>query len=74
MQEFFVWKMPSLVHIIEAASEQDAAEAFLDRHVTWTPVQGKPPACFVQPTGDLKDPRVGEAAREFWVRECEPLE
>ena len=36
MPAYFVWSKPSLVVVIEAASEQDAAEAFIELPMTTT--------------------------------------
>lgn len=48
MPDFFAWSAPQVIEIVEAASEQDAAEAFLEKAVTSIPVEGQSPACFVQ--------------------------
>jgi len=67
VRDFFVWSTPSSIDVIEAASEQDAAEAFLEEPVTSAPIRGIPPACFVQPTVGLEIPQVDGASVEFWV-------
>ena len=67
MPAFFVWSTPSLVALIEAISEQDAAEAFLELPVTATPAPGFPPDCFVQPTNGRTTPRLDGTAMKFWV-------
>jgi hypothetical protein len=61
MPEFFVWSRPGLVNIIEAESEQDAAEEFLGQSVTKAPVLDEPPACFVQKTGGNRPPKRGHS-------------
>jgi hypothetical protein len=38
MAEFFVWSLPSLIELVEADSEQDAAEEFLGQPATRSPV------------------------------------
>ena len=43
MPDYFVWLRPSLAQVIEAVSEQDAAEAFLEMPTTGTPQPGLPP-------------------------------
>ena len=72
MPDFFVWSLPSLIEIVEAASEQDAAEAFLRQPVTMTPNLSKPPACFVQPASGLDLPRTDGSSVEFWTNEGAP--
>jgi hypothetical protein len=49
-----VWSLPALIEIVEADSEQDAAEEFLGQPVTKSPVLDEPPTCFVQVTGGLE--------------------
>ena len=67
MAEYFVWLRPSLAEIIEAVSEKDAAEAFLEMPVTSTPEPGMPPDCFVQPTNGSTTPRLDGTAVKFWI-------
>ena len=74
MPEYFVWLRPSLAQVIEAVSEKDAAEAFLELPATATPQPGFPPDCFVQPTNGLSVPRLDGSAARFWVvADDEPL-
>ena len=67
MAEFFVWSLPALIEIVEAESEQDAAEEFLGQSVTKSPVLGEPPKCYVQRIGAFDAPRMDGTAVEFWV-------
>lgn len=67
MPEYFVWLKPSLAEVVEAISEKDAAEAFLEQPVTSTPEPGAPPDCFVQPVNGFKTPRLDGTAVKFWV-------
>ena len=74
MPDFFVWSVPSLIELIDAANEHEAAEAFLERSATSNPILGKPPACFVQATTGLELPRTDGSSVEFWVDTGKPPE
>jgi hypothetical protein len=72
MPEFLVWSMPSMIEIVEAESEQDAAEEILGQPVTKSPVLDEPPTCFVQCAGGLEAPRMDGTAIKFWVCDENP--
>ena len=61
MPEFFVWSLPELIELVEAESEQDAAEEFLGQPATRSPVLYETPTCFVQHNGGLEAPRMDRA-------------
>jgi hypothetical protein len=67
MPEFYVWSLPALIELVEAESEQDAAEEFLGQPVTRSPVLHELPTCFVQRTEGAEAPRMDGTAVEFWV-------
>jgi hypothetical protein len=67
MPEFFVWSRPTLIEMVEAESERDAAEEFLGQPVTRAPVLHELPTCYVQRTDGAEAPRMDGPAVEFWV-------
>lgn len=72
MPDFFVWSVPSQFQIVQAASEQDAAEMFLGRQLTPIPSLNAIPVCFVQPADGAETPRDEGAIVEFWLDLPEP--
>ena len=66
MPEYFVWLKPSLAQVIEAVSEQDAAEAFMKLPVTARPRRDVPPECFVELAPD-DSPQADSKVARFWV-------
>jgi hypothetical protein len=69
MPSYFVWSVPSYAVIVEAASEQDAAEAFLEQPVKSTASEDEPPACYVQPADDADAPSENGRTVEFWINQ-----
>ena len=67
MAEFFIWTVPSFVTVIQAGSEQDAAEKFLELPVKVTPEVGIPPHCYVQPTRGRATPHMDGSPTPFWI-------
>jgi hypothetical protein len=67
MPEFYVWSLPELIELVEADSEQDAAEEFLGQPVTRAPVLHELPTCYVQRSDGAEAPRMDGTAVEFWV-------
>ena len=67
MPSFFVWSTPSLVVVIDAASEKAAAEAFLELPVTDIPKPGIAPDCFVEPAINPGASPPGAAVEQFWI-------
>jgi len=66
MPAFFVWSRPSYVVVIDAVSEHEAAQAFLELPVIGTPERDVPPDCFVEPVLANEAPQSGTIA-QFWV-------
>ena len=66
MPEFFVWTTPGLIFMVEAESEELAADTFLGEPASRLPISGKQPACFVQATNGLEAPREDGSTLEFW--------
>jgi hypothetical protein len=69
MPSFFVWSGPSYTVILEAYTEQDAAEAFLGRSAKAKTSGCAPPACFVQPADESAGQREHVSAMAFWIEE-----
>ena len=67
MPDFFVWSIPSLIAVVEAANEHDVAAKFIGRELTPIPTLNALPVCFVQPVDGEKVPRQDGEIVEFWL-------
>jgi len=67
MPKYFVWSVPSVFRIIEAASEHDAAEMFVGRELTSIPTLNALPVCFVQSVDGERAPNQDGVIVEFWL-------